>query len=319
VLRPGAPAGFRRYATLAVFVLALVLSGSPWSSPAIALLLGLVFGLANWNPRADLTSKASKWMLKISVVALGFGMNLHTVFEVGRASLVFTGCGILFGVLLGLGLGRAMNVSPNAALLVGVGTAICGGSAIAAVAPIIDAQEDETAVSLSAVFLLNALALFLFPVIAAALHLTQTQFGLWAAVAIHDTSSVVGAAMRYGADATAIATAVKLVRALWILPVAVITAIALQAKRRVEIPWFIGLFVLATWTRSALPEGKPLWDGCAVVARPMLSMTLFLIGASLSRNALRAIGWRVLVLAVALWSVITCVSLGLIRLAWIHL
>ncbi|HLW77368.1 MAG TPA: putative sulfate exporter family transporter, partial [Bryobacteraceae bacterium] len=147
----------------------------------------------------------------------------------------------------------------------------------------------------------------------------QTQFGLWAAVAIHDTSSVVGAAMRYGTDATAIATAVKLVRAMWILPVAVITALAFQAKRKLDIPWFIACFVAATWVRSAWPAGKPVWDGCATLAKPMLSMTLFLIGASLSLGALRSIGWRVLAMALVLWSVIASVTLELIRASVIHL
>jgi uncharacterized integral membrane protein (TIGR00698 family) len=253
------------------------------------------------------------------VVGLGFGMDIHAVFKTGEVSLLFTGFGIAFGVLLGVTLGKMLSVSRNATFLVAVGTAICGGSAIAAVAPMVGAGDDETAVSLSTVFLLNALALFIFPLVATALGLSQTQFGLWAAMAIHDTSSVVGAGLKYGPAALAVATAVKLVRALWILPVSAVTAIVLRTRGKLKWPWFIGLFVCAAWIRSAWPAGDPVWNQVASLARAGLAATLFLIGASLSRAALRQVGWRVFALGSLLWIIVASISLVLIRQGWIHL
>lgn len=302
-----------------MFAAVTVCSATPWSSPGVALLLGLSFGLCNLNPAAGLTAAGSKWMLKASVVGLGFGMNIGAVFRTGQATLLYTGWGIALGVLLGLTLGRALSVSRNAAYLIAVGTSICGGSAIAAVAPIVGADDDETAVSLSTVFLLNAVALFAFPAIAGHLGLSQAQFGLWAAMAIHDTSSVVGAGLKYGAASLAIATTVKLVRALWILPVSALTAIVLRSRGRVGVPWFIALFLGAAWMRSALPEADPVWKFCATLARGTLACALFLIGASLSVASLQRVGWRILAQGVLLWVVVAATSLILIERGWIHL
>jgi uncharacterized integral membrane protein (TIGR00698 family) len=303
----------------ALFAAVLIYSSTPWSSPGLALLLGLFFGLSNLNPSISLTARSSRWMLKASVVGLGFGMDIHAVFRTGQASLLYTGCGITLGVLLGLILGRLLSVPANAAFLIAVGTAICGGSAIAAVAPIVGADDEETAVSLSTVFLLNAAALFAFPAIAGTLRLSQAQFGLWAAMAIHDTSSVVGAGLRYGPTALAIATTVKLVRALWILPVTAVTAIVLRARGRAGLPWFIALFIVAAWIRSISPGADPVWKLCATLARGALAGTLFLIGSSLSIPALRQVGWRIFVQGAVLWLIVATVSLTLIQRGWIHL
>ncbi len=328
-LRPGGPCAegkrTERASALAstlstsALVAAMIYSATPWSSPGLGLLLGLFFGLSDLNPSVPLTARTSKWMLKASVVGLGFGMDIHAVFRTGRASLLYTGCGIALGVLLGLTLGRALGVSRKAAFLIAVGTAICGGSAIAAVAPILGADDEETAVSLSTVFLLNAAALFVFPVIAGALGLSQGQFGLWAAMAIHDTSSVVGAGLRYGPSALAIATTVKLVRALWILPVALATAVVFRARGKVKLPWFIALFLGTAWIRSVWPGGGPVWGLCAALARGALAATLFLIGASVSVTALKQVGWRILVQGVILWAIVATTSLILIERGWIHL
>jgi uncharacterized membrane protein YadS len=254
----------------------------------------------------------------MSVVALGFGMNIHTVFQAGKASLLFTGCGIILGMLLAFLIGRVLHVSTNASVLVGVGTAICGGSAIAAVAPIIEAKDDETAVSLSTVFLLNALALILFPAIAASLGLSQIQFGLWAAMAIHDTSSVVGAGLRFGSEELTTATAVKLVRALWDSPGHASYGAHPKNPQADHGAMVHRLFVCAAWARTLWPGANSIWIWCAAAARTALAGTLFLIGSSLSRRALAQIGWRVLGLAVILWIIVASISLALIRAAWIH-
>ena len=311
------PADSKFYTWL--FCAALIYSATPWSSPAIALMFGVTFGLLNLNRWGRLTAFSSKWMLKASVVGLGFGMNIHSVLETGEKSFVYTGVGIAAALLAGLALGRLLEVSSRAAFLVSVGTAICGGSAIAAVSPLIGADDEETAVSLSTVFLLNGIALFAFPAIAGLLGLSQTQFGLWAAMAIHDTSSVVGAGMRYGPSALAIATTVKLVRALWIVPVTVITAIFLRARGKVTMPWFIGFFLCAAWVRSIWPAGDRTFNLCVGAARAGLAVTLFCIGSSLSLAAVRRIGWRTLAQGVVLWMVVLSVSLFLVWRNWIGL
>ena len=201
-----------------VFLLCLLVSASGFVSPPVALAMGLVFGLALPHPYSNQAKKFSKFLLQASVVGLGFGMNLHQVVHAGRSGFVYTMLGISFALLAGMGLGALLNVQRVPAFLISTGTAICGGSAIAAVGPITQASDEEMAISLGTVFVLNSIALLIFPSIGAALKLTQSQFGLWAALAIHDTSSVVGAAAKYGAEALAIATTVKLARALWIVP-----------------------------------------------------------------------------------------------------
>ena len=291
----------------ATFVLLLLFCLTPWCSPPIALALGLALALTIDHPFK--TSEATKLLLQISVVGLGFGMNLQRVVDAGRTGILFTIATIAGTLLAGWALGRAMHVSRGTAHLISSGTAICGGSAIAAVGPVIEATDEEMSVSLGTVFILNSIALLAFPVIGKALQLTQTQFGVWAAIAIHDTSSVVGAAASYGAEALQVATTVKLARALWIVPLTIGTALAFRRRTRVTIPWFILLFVVAAMMRSFVPEPVALWDFLVRAARVGLTVTLFLIGASLSRRSLAAVGVRPLILGVVLWLLISAAGL----------
>jgi len=300
-----------------IFFAGLVISC--FVSPPIALLLGLGFGLALPHPYPKAARKLSRWLLQGSVVGLGFGMNLHQVIRAGRTGFLYTLLSITFVLIAGMALGRILRVQRTSAFLISTGTAICGGSAIAAVGPISDATEEQMAVSLGTVFVLNSVALLIFPLIGNALKLTQNQFGLWAALAIHDTSSVVGAAAKYGAVALAIGTTVKLTRALWIVPLTLGTAVIKGAKARIQWPWFIALFCLAAVCNTYLPAGAPLYAFLARAARIGLTVTLFLIGSSLSRKTLRTVGHRPLLQGVTLWLIVSVLSLWLIRSGWIAL
>jgi uncharacterized integral membrane protein (TIGR00698 family) len=296
----------------AVFVALLLFCVTPWCSPPIALALGLVFALTLGSPFR--TSKATRLLLQASVVGLGFGMNLGKVIEAGRAGILFTIATIAGTLLTGYLLGRAMRIDSSTAHLISSGTAICGGSAIAAVGPVIGASDEEMSVSLGTVFILNSIALFAFPAIGAALHLTQTQFGVWAAIAIHDTSSVVGAAAAYGAEALQIATTVKLTRALWIVPLTLGTAFAFRKhSAKVTLPWFILFFLLASVVRTYVAAPQFLWDTLVRIARIGLTVTLFLIGSSLSRESLKKVGIRPLILGVILWIAISAAGLWSVR------
>jgi uncharacterized integral membrane protein (TIGR00698 family) len=290
-----------------LFWLLLLFCVTPWASPPLALALGLVLALTVGNPYAGKTSKPTKLLLQASVVGLGFGMNLQKVVEAGRTGIVFTVATIAGTLLLGWLAGRLLRIERRTSHLISSGTAICGGSAIAAVGPVIGATDDEMSVSLGTVFILNAIALFIFPLIGHRLNMTQTQFGVWAAIAIHDTSSVVGAAARYGAEALQIATTIKLTRALWIVPLTLASALAFRSKStRVSVPWFILWFVVASVIRTYV-DGP--WGMVVNLARIGLTVTLFLIGAGLSRKSLAAVGVRPLLLGVLLWIAISCVSL----------
>src|ERR1700734_1635673 len=236
---------FRTILIKTLFFAGLIISASGYLSPPIALTVGIIFGLSVTHPLPADSKDLSRFLLQASVVALGFGMNLHEVIKAGRSGFVYTALGISFALIVGLSLGKLLQVRGNASYLITTGTAICGGSAIAAIAPIIQADEQETAVSLATIFILNSVALIAFPLIGAAQHLSQTQFGLWAALAIHDTSSVVGATSKYGAEALIVGTTVKLARALWIVPLALGTAAVKRSKSKVKLPWFILLFCLA--------------------------------------------------------------------------
>jgi uncharacterized integral membrane protein (TIGR00698 family) len=293
-----------------VFVALLVFCVTPWGSPPVALALGLALALTLGHPFPARNSKATKLLLQASVVALGFGMNLQKVVEAGRTGIVFTVITITGTLLLGFLLGRAMGISRTTAHLISSGTAICGGSAIAAVGPVVNASDEEMSVALGTVFILNSIALFIFPMIGHRLGLTQPQFGVWAAIAIHDTSSVVGAAAKYGADALQIATTVKLTRALWIVPLTLATAFFFKrTSARVAIPWFIGGFVAASVIRTYVTAPPEVWSTLTMLARIGLTITLFLIGAGLSRKSIAAVGARPLILGVVLWIVISSVSL----------
>jgi uncharacterized integral membrane protein (TIGR00698 family) len=302
-----------------VFLLCLLVSASGFVSPPVALAIGLVFGLALPHPFSRASRKLSKFLLQASVVGLGFGMNLHQVIHAGRSGFVYTLLGISFALLAGMGLGALLSVPRVPAFLISTGTAICGGSAIAAVGPITQASDEEMAVALGTVFVLNSAALLIFPIIGAALKLTQMQFGLWAALAIHDTSSVVGAAAKYGAEALAIATTVKLARALWIAPVSLATAMVRGAKAKIQWPWFIALFCLAAVCNTYLPTGANAYALAVKVAKIGLTVTLFLIGSGISVATIKRVGHRPLLLGIILWLLVSVVSLSLIRIGWITL
>jgi uncharacterized integral membrane protein (TIGR00698 family) len=302
-----------------VFLLCLAVSASGRVSPPVALAIGLCFGLLFTNPYGASSRKIAKVLLQASVIGLGFGMNLHDILRAGRSGFLYTVLGISFALAAGMALGAALNVKRVPAFLISTGTAICGGSAIAAVGPITQASDEEMAVSLGTVFVLNSVALLVFPVLGSALKMTQSQFGLWAALAIHDTSSVVGAAAKYGAVALAIATTVKLARALWIVPLALATAMVRHAKAKVELPWFIALFCLAAVCNTYLPTGAHAYGIAVTAAKMGLTATLFLIGSGISVATVKRVGHRPLLQGIILWFIVSVGSLWLIRIGWISL
>ena len=300
-----------------LFAVGVMFSLSPWASPPVALLLGLIFAFVASHPFPSESRKASKLLLQGSVVALGFGMNFNQILRTGRTGFFYTAIGIAFALTTGELIGRALQVQRRPSFLISTGTAICGGSAIAAVGPITGATDDEMSVSLGTVFILNSIALLTFPAIGMWLHLTQQQFGLWAALAIHDTSSVVGAAAKYGALALAIGTTVKLARALWIIPVSIGTAAWKRSQAKIQVPWFVFLFVLAAVANSYVASGANIFPKLALAGKVGLTLTLFLIGASLSPAQIKRVGPRPLLQGILLWIVVAVVSLVLIRLGWI--
>ncbi len=306
----------------------LLLAGSlvlptPWSSPPLALALGVVFGLACKHPYPAESRTVSKLLLQVSVVALGFAMDLQQVLRAGASGFAYTLLGIVFALAIGQLLGRMLRVPGKSSYLISVGTAICGGSAIAAVGPVMEATDEEMSVSIGTVFVLNAVGLFVFPMMGSALQLTEPQFGLWAALAIHDTSSVVGAGAKYGAAALAIATTVKLARALWIVPLTLASAAwqtrkdHRQHKAAIQWPWFILFFLLAALCNSYLTAGAPVYPWLARAGRAGLTLTLFLIGTGITRESLKRVGIRPLAQGVVLWIIVATVSLLLIRAGWI--
>jgi uncharacterized integral membrane protein (TIGR00698 family) len=322
-----------RHATVrqVVFAAAVLLCLTPLVSAPVALVLGLLIALFVGHPFLHLNHRATHWLLQVSVVGLGFGINAATALKAGREGFLFTVVSILGTLSFGLLLGRWMKIDRKTSLLISGGTAICGGSAIAALAPVIRAEERQVSVALGAVFILNSVALFLFPVVGHWVGLSQTQFGLWSAIAIHDTSSVVGAAGRYGPEALAIATTVKLARALWIIPVSVGAALAFRKRgqvaggvgraaggaadgepsggnAKVKIPWFIGLFVLAILWNTWMPV--PALSHVVVGASHAgLTLTLFLIGSGLSKQVLKNTGVKPLVQGVIVWVLIAGAAL----------
>jgi len=269
------------------------------------------------NPFPDLNGKPTRMLLQTSVILLGFGMNLKAIYEAGKDGILLTIVTIFGTLALGYALGKLLKVRGRISALISTGTAICGGSAIAAAAPGIEAEPEQISISLGTVFVLNAIALFLFPFIGHQLNLSQHQFGIWSAIAIHDTSSVVGAAAAYGTDALATATTVKLARALWIAPVALMLMLLYRrrypnAKAKIAIPWFIGLFLLAVVARSY----APLWvepsffDALVNLAKAGMTVTLFLIGTSLTLESIATTRWRPLFQGAILWVIVSIVSLG---------
>ncbi len=302
-----------------VFLLGLAIAASGFVSPPLALALGLMFGFIFPHPFDQGAKKLSRYLLQASVVGLGFGMNLHDVIRAGRSGFVYTVAGICFTMMVGMALGAILKMERTPAFLISTGTAICGGSAIAAVGPITGASDEQMAVSLGTVFVLNSVALLTFPAIGAGLHLSQTQFGLWAALAIHDTSSVVGAAAKYGAVALAVGTTVKLARALWIVPMSLGAALIKHARAKIQWPWFIALFCLAAVCNTYLPAGAAAYSLLSRIAKIGLTATLYLIGSGISVATLKKVGHRPLLLGVILWILISTGSLWLIREGWIAL
>ena len=293
-----------------IFLSILVLCLSPFITPPVALLLG---GMIAWfvgHPYLHLNHKAIHLLLQVSVVGLGFGMNAGSSLKAGREGVMLTAFTITGTLLAGFFTGRFLGTDKKTSYLVSAGTAICGGSAIAAISPVIKAQERQISVAVGTVFILNAIALFLFPVIGHVLQLTEHQFGLWCAIAIHDTSSVVGAAGKYGPQALETATTVKLARALWIIPVTFISgSLFKNPGRKIRIPWFIGLFIFAIIVNTYLPSIAPVSHYVATGAKAGLTLTLFLIGCGLSPEALRTVGFRPLLQGAILWILVSLAGL----------
>ena len=285
---------------------------SKWCTPPVMLFLGLAYALLLGQGYPSFNKTMSKKFLQYSVVGLGFGMNLYESLASGREGMLFTVVSVAGTLLIGMLIGRRLlKVDKETSYLISSGTAICGGSAIAAVGPVIKAKPENMSVALAVVFVLNAIALFVFPTIGHWLGLTQQEFGTWAAIAIHDTSSVVGAGAAYGEEALKVATTIKLTRALWIIPLALVTSFIFKNKdRKITVPWFILYFIIAILLNTFVLDDCPA-VGSAVsgVARKCLTLTMFFIGASLSTDVLRAVGIRPLIQGVLLWAVISIGSL----------
>ena len=285
-----------------IFILLTVLCLSGFISPPIALLLGLVVANLSGHPFLELNHKATTILLQLSVIGLGFGMNVNSALSAGKEGFVFTVASIFSTLILGFFIGKWLKIEKKTSHLISCGTAICGGSAIAAIAPVIKSDEKQTSVALGVIFILNSIALFLFPSIGHWLDLSQQEFGLWCAIAIHDTSSVVGAANKYGPEALQIATTVKLARALWIIPIALLTSVLFKNKsNKVKIPYFIGLFILAMLMNTYIPQTALLAPYLVNIAKIGLTLTLFLIGAGLNFNVLKSVGLKPLFQGVLLW------------------
>jgi len=288
----------------------------PWVSAPIALLAGIL--LTNFFRSTTVKSKSSlvKRLLQVSIIGLGFGMNINNALEVGKEGLLLTIFTLVFVFLLGWVLSKVFGLDKKIAYLISSGTAICGGSAIAAVAPLIKANEKEISIAIGTVFVLNAVALFVFPVIGHLLELTQHDFGIWSAIAIHDTSSVVGAASQYGEEALEIATTVKLSRALWIIPLSIMTAIIFrQTEKGIKFPYFILLFISAMLISSWLPQFAELFSWISYIAKRLLVLTLFLVGTQLTLDTIKTAGVKSMLFGSILWIAVSIVSLVVI-LVW---
>ncbi len=299
-----------------LFFLLAAASLLPWVSAPIALLAGIL--LTNFFRSTTVKSKSSlvKRLLQVSIIGLGFRMNINNALEVGKEGLLLTIFTLVFVFLLGWGLSKVFGLDKKIAYLISSGTAICGGSAIAAVAPLIKANEKEISIAIGTVFVLNAVALFVFPVIGHLLELTQHDFGIWSAIAIHDTSSVVGAASQYGEEALEIATTVKLSRALWIIPLSIMTAIIFrQTEKGIKFPYFILLFISAMLISSWLPQFAELFSWISYIAKRLLVLTLFLVGTQLTLETIKTAGVKSMLFGSILWIAVSVVSLVVI-LVW---
>lgn len=296
-----------------IFLLSMVFCLSPLINPPIALLMGLIIAQFIGHPYLHLNHKATHLLLQISVVGLGFGMNVTSALKAGKEGILFTIVSIIGTLIIGFFMGKFLNIEKKTSYLISAGTAICGGSAIAAISPVIKAEEKQISVALGTIFILNSIALIVFPIIGHSLNLSQSQFGLWCAIAIHDTSSVVGASSKYGAQALEIATTVKLARALWIIPIAFLSTVIFKNKGgKIKIPYFIGLFVLAMILNTYVPFVQQYNHYLTGIAKAGLTLTLFLIGCGLNRKVLQSVGFKPLVQGVFLWIIISLSSLWVI-------
>lgn len=298
---------------IAKILFVLLAVASVFVSPAIALFAGIVLALLLGNPYPVFSKKVSKYLLQVAVVGLGFGMNLHESLAAGKEGILFTIVSVIGVMCIGCLLGKAMGILPKLSYLISAGTAICGGSAIAAVAPVVKADDNQTSMSLAVIFTLNAIALFIFPPIGHMLGLDQNQFGTWAAIAIHDTSSVVGAAQMYGDEALKVATTIKLTRALWIIPLSLVSMLFFRqkdgGKTKVTIPWFIFLFILAMVFNTYVEIPEAISEAISLFSHKSLSLTLFLIGSGMSIEAIRKTGIKPVLLGITLWFIISVVTL----------
>jgi uncharacterized integral membrane protein (TIGR00698 family) len=306
-----------------LFYIGIIVAASGLIGPPLALAAGLAFGLSTVHEFHVESRNLSRFLLQAAVVCLGFGMNLKEVVHAGASGFMYTAISITFALGLGVALGKMLQVGKKQSLLISFGTAVCGGSAIAAMGPVLGADDEEMSVSLGTVFVLNSVALLLFPLIGHLMNFSQTQFGLWAALAIHDTSSVVGAGAKYGPTALAVGTTVKLARALWIVPLAIATAMLKKSKAKVQWPWFILYFcvaaVLASYVPRYMPQSVELFSSLNRLGRAALTVVLFLIGTGITRNTLKEMGVRPLVQGVTLWIVVASLSLWAIHIGWISL
>lgn len=311
-----------------LFLILALLCLTNWINSGMGLLMGILFALFFGNPYLDLSKQLTHRLLAWAIVGLGAGMNLAVVAKVGFQGLGYTVLGISTALLAGTVLGRFLKTSPDTSLLITVGTAICGGSAIAAVAPVIRAKHHEISVALGIVFLLNALALFLFPTLGHYFGMSEEQFGLWSALAIHDTSSVIGATLQYGPHALEVGTTVKLARALWIVPIAFSIGFFRSRKQAVtegssagggKKPWFILGFLIAAALATWIPALQPLGHQVEAVAKHLFVVTLFLIGSNLTPAALKSVGAKPFIQGTLLWALMATTSLWCVLENWIHL
>jgi uncharacterized integral membrane protein (TIGR00698 family) len=293
-----------------IFFSALVFCLVSQVTPPVALLLGLVIAQLSGHPYQHINSKVTSFLLQFSIVGLGFGMNFETALSAGQDGFLFTILSIATTLLIGFFIGKFLKIELKTSYLISTGTAICGGSAIASISPIIKADEEKISMALTTIYILNSVALLLFPYIGQELNLSQTQFGLWCAIAIHDTSSVIGAASKYGPKALEVATTVKLTRALWIVPVALISAFLFKNENaKIKIPYFIGLFLCAMLITTYLSVAPGFSNFVAYVSHTGLRMTLFLIGCGLSKKILKSASVRPLLQGVVLWIAISLLAL----------
>lgn len=276
---------------------------------SLALLTGIIFALIFRNPYPQISKSLSKYLLQASIVGYGFTMNLQSSLQSGLEGMSFTIISVAIVMFLGIYIGKCLKISQNTTYLISSGTAICGGSAIAAISPIIRAKDNEMAVSLGVVFILNAIALFIFPIIGRFFNMSDTQFGTWAAIAIHDTSSVVGAGQAYSDLALQTATMVKLTRALWIIPLSLVSAVYFkQRSNKISIPWFIILFILAMSINSVTSLPFAFTNSIGYIAQKGMILTLFLIGSTLSIDKIKSVGYKPFMLAIILWITTAVVS-----------